>query len=176
MTPDGRHEPPGTTRPRTLPVLIRYYTRTLNRFKRFVLGDKPDALKHLGEIDQRAWRQYQVHLKRTTPLERAQFYARQMEARKIKTVATLARVLREPPQRLWRALRLLELPEPVRRYLEEHRTPDMIRYFTERRLRSLLNIHDPRTIWRRFQQMLEEARRKGGIWGPSDPEPSMKPK
>ncbi len=157
----------------TFRVSTPCYRRVKGRKTLLALGDKPDPLKHLDRIDQTIWEQYQVHLKRTTPLERAQFYAWQMEARGLKSTAALERALGEPFHRVWRALRLLELPEPVKRYLEEHRTPEMVRYFTERKLLSLLKLRDPRPIWRRFQDMLSEAHREAGIWSQPNGDPSM---
>lgn len=157
---------------RTFRVATPCYRRVSGRKTQLILGDKPDPLKHLDRIDQTIWEQYQVHLKRTTPLERARFYARQMEARGLKSTAALERALGEPFHRVWRALRLLELPEPVQRYLEEHRTPDMVRYFAERKLLTLLKLRDPRAIWRRFQEMLAEARREAGVWSQPGDVPS----
>lgn len=152
------------------------YRRSSGRKTQLVLGDKPDILKHLDRIDEGIWEQYQVHLKRTTPLERAQFYARQMEARRLKSAAALERALGEPFHRVWRALRLLELPEPVQRYLDEHRTPEMVRYFTERKLLALLKLRNPREIWRRFQDMLAESHREAGVWSQPQQEVSKEPR
>ena len=67
MPPEGRHEPTEATRKRAFPIVANYYTRTLKRYKRFVLGDKPTDLKHLDSIDESVWEQYENHLKRITP-------------------------------------------------------------------------------------------------------------
>jgi hypothetical protein len=67
------------------------YTRWANRRQEFVLGGKPDALKGVGAIHQKVWKQYQSHLDRTPPLDRARFYARQMEARRLRSTAALER-------------------------------------------------------------------------------------
>jgi len=156
-------------------VSTPYYARKTNRQFHLILEDRPDSLKHLDQVNERIWAQYQRHLKRTTPLERALFYTRQMEVRGLKSAAALERALREPPLRVWRSLRLLELPEPVRQFLTEHRTPEMVRYFTERKLLDLLRLREPRRIWRRFQEMVTQARRQAGIWRQSQEEPSPKP-
>ncbi len=144
------------------------YSRWADRRREFVLGQKPDALKGVGSIHKRVWDQYQNHLERTTPLERARFYARQMEARGLRSTAALERLLGLPTLRIWRALRLLELPEPIQRFLDEHRTPAVIRYFTERKLLELLKLGDARRIGRRFQELVGEAQKEAGVWRSPD--------
>jgi hypothetical protein len=144
------------------------YTRWANRRQEFVLGGKPDALKGVGTLHQKVWKQYQNHLDRTTPLDRARFYARQMEARRLRSTAALERLLGEPTLRVWRALQLLALPEPIQRFLDEHRTPEVIRYFTERKLLELLKLGDARRIGRRFQEMVAEAEKEAGVWRSQD--------
>jgi len=56
--------------------LIRYYTRTRDRHKGFVPGDKPEALRRLSSIDESVWEQYDKFTNRITPLERGEFYRR----------------------------------------------------------------------------------------------------
>ena len=140
------------------------YTRCVNRHKEIVPAPKPNALKHLGLIDQKAWEQYEAHLKRLSPLEEAEFYARQMEARRLRSQAALARCLGKPLNRLSRVLKLLELPEPIKAFLREHRTPVYLRYFSEPRLTELLRLGDARTAWRRFREMVAQADREAGVW------------
>jgi len=141
-----------------------YFTRSLHRRREFVLGGKPDALKRLGRIDQKVWKQYQTHLSRTTPLERAEFYSRELRERKLRSHHALARLLDEPINRVGRYMRLLDLPEPVKAFLREHREPEIVRFFTETRLHELVRIGDARAAWRRFQEMVREAHREAGIW------------
>jgi hypothetical protein len=97
-------------------------------------------------------------------MERAVFYSNQLELRGLRSQWALAEFLNEPVARITRHLRLLELPEPVRRSLLESKNPAQLRYFTERRLRELLKLEDPRIAWRRFQGMLLEADREAGVW------------
>lgn len=149
---------------RPLRATTPYYTRNLSRRKKFVLGHKPGALKHLGRIDKKVWKQFQTHLSRTTPLERAEYYARELRERKIRSHHALARLLGEPINRVGRYMRLLELPEPVKAFLREHREPEYVRYFTETRLHELVQIGDSRAAWRRFQEMVQEADCEAGIW------------
>jgi len=162
-----RHQAPGANpsgASRSLRVATPCYSVSGGKRSRLVVGDKPDLLKHLERVDRKIWEQYQNHLKRTTPLERAEFYARQMEAMGLKSAAALERLLKEPPLRVWRALKILELPEPVLQFLREHRTPEHVRYFTERKLLALLRLREPRRIWRRFQEMVAEAEQEAGVW------------
>jgi hypothetical protein len=137
------------------------YTRWADRRQEFVLGGKPDALKAVGSIHQKVWDQYQNHLERATPLDRARYYARQMEARHLRSTAALERLLGLPSLRAWRALRLLQLPEPIQQFLDEHRTPAVVRYFTERKLLEILKLGDVRRMGRRFQIRQDEPRTKG---------------
>ncbi len=151
-------------RRRSLRAVTPYYTRWTNRQKELVLSEKPEVLRHLGSLHKKVLKQYQTLQKRErTPLEEAEFYARQMESRGLKSIAALARLLKLPAKRVSRHLLLLGLPEPIKRFLAEHRTPEYVRYFSERKLRLLLRL-DPRSAWRRFQAMAEEARREAGIW------------
>ena len=169
IPPDGRHEPSDGPRPRALPVLARYYTRIQKRYKRFVLGDKPDLLKHLDSIDESVWEQYENHLKRITPLERAEFYRRLMDEKKLKSMCALARAVGKDEAAIRKYMSLLKLPEPIQQFLREHRTPTYVRYFTEERLRELLKLASPRAAWRRFQEMVAEADRQGRSWTPVTP-------
>ena len=149
---------------RTLRAATPYYTVSQNGARRAVLGARPKALLHLGRIDQKIWKQYQTYLGRTTPLERAELYARQMRERGLRSAPALARALGEERHVVRRFLRLLELPQAIRQYLAEHRTPQVVRYFTEARLRELLRIPDARAALRRFREMVAEADRQEGIW------------
>jgi hypothetical protein len=134
-----------------------------------VLSEKPEVLRHFGYLHKKVLKQYQTLLKRErTPLEEAEFYVRQMESRGLKSLAALARLLRMPAKRVSRHVLLLGLPEPIKRFLTEHREPEYLRYFSERRLRELVRL-DPWSAWRRFQAMVAEARREAGIW--KDPAP-----
>jgi hypothetical protein len=149
---------------RALRAATPYYTRWVNRRREWVLSEKPAVLRHLGSLDKKALKQYQTLQKcERTPLEEAEFYARQLESRGLKSLAALARLLKVPAKRVSRHLLLLGLPEPIKRFLAEHRTPEYVRYFSEGKLRTLLRL-DVRSAWRRFQAMIEEAKQQAGIW------------
>ena len=94
---------------RSLRAATGYYTRWIDRSKAFVLGEKPGLLKHLGSVDKRVWKQYQIHLRRATPLERAEFYAREMKERRAKSHQALSLLLGEPRNRVGRSIKLLAL-------------------------------------------------------------------
>ena len=56
-----------------------------------ILAEKPEVLRHLGPLDKKTMQQYRTLLKRErTPIEEAEFYARQMESRGLKSIAALA--------------------------------------------------------------------------------------
>ncbi len=149
---------------RPLRDVTPYYSRSVDRRKEFVLGPKPGVLKGLGSIDKKVWKQYQTHLNRTTPLERAEFYAREMMERRMRSFRALSLLLGEPVNRVGRYIKLLDLPEPVKAFLRQHREPEYLRYFTERRLQELARQGDSRAAWRRFQAMVREAEQDAGIW------------
>jgi len=76
---------------RALRDVTPYYSRSVDRRKVFVLGPKPGVLKDLGRIDKKVWEQYQTVLKRQkTPLERAEFYAREMKERRMRSFRALS--------------------------------------------------------------------------------------
>jgi len=156
--------PGGRPAVRTLRAAEEYFSRRQHGRKRFVLGERPDVFKHLEDIDQAAWKQYETYLKRTTPLERAEFYSRKMGAGRYRSIRALARSLGEHVSGVARVLKLLELPEPIQNWLREHRTPEYVRFFTEKRLRELLALGDTRVAWKQFQAMIEEAAQNSGIW------------
>jgi hypothetical protein len=136
------------------------------RHKEFVLGEKPDVLKHAKSLKKGVWRQYQTYLKRTPPIERAEFYVREMKERRAGSFRALSLLLGEPVERVTRLVRLLRLPEPVKAILRKRREPEILRYFTETRLGELLKLRESRAVWRQFQEMLREAEREPGIWKP----------
>jgi hypothetical protein len=118
------------------------------------LSPKPKDLPE-GPVDQRSWKQYQSYLSRVRPVARADFYKRLMEREGLKTTRAVARVTGEDHSRIARVLKILELPKPVLDYLRTHDSPTVIGYFTESRLRGLATLKDPRRIWQRFQEMLQ---------------------
>ncbi len=145
-----------------------YYTRLIDQRKELVLAEKPAALKHLKSLNKKVLKQYQTLLKRErTPLEEAECYVREKEYRGLKSLAALARLLGLPRKRVTRHVQLLALPEPIKRFLTEHRTPEYVRYFSEGRLHELLRL-DARSAWRRFQTMVREAQQEAGIWKSND--------
>ena len=163
----------GADAQRTLPAYTPYYTRAEAKRRFFDLSEKPGLLKHLDTIDQQAWEQYESHLSRISPLERAEAYRSQMAEMKLRSVCALARALGKDEAGIRQYLKLLNLPAPIREYLKEHRDPATVRYFSENRLSGLLKLGDPRTAWRKFQEMLAEARGESGLWSQPDPESSI---
>ncbi len=154
---------PGSGR-RTLRATTPYYTRLVDRRKELVLSKKPEVLRHLGALDKKALKQYRTVLKRErTPLEEAALYLRQMESRGLKSITALARLLKVSRKRVERHLHLLNLPEPIRKFLAEHRQPQYVRYFSARKLHQIVRL-DVRSAWRRFQAMVREAEQEAGIW------------
>jgi len=149
---------------RTLRAVTPFHTRLTSGRRELVLSQKPAVLRHLGSLNKKVQKQYQTHLKRErAPLEEAEFYVREKEYRALKSLAALARLLGLPSKRVTRHVQLLGLPEPIKRFLTEHRTPEYVRYFSEGRLHELVRL-DARSAWRSFQAMVREAQQEAGIW------------
>lgn len=140
---------------RTLPTRTECYSRHERRHRVLELSPKPKSLPE-GTVDQRAWRQYQSYLSRVRPVARAEFYKRLMEREGLKTTRAIARVTGEDHSRIARVLKILELPEPVLQYLRSHDSPAVVGFFTEKKLRELTELGEPRRIWQEFQRMLRE--------------------
>jgi len=159
LIPVANHKTPR----RTLRAFTQFYTTSLHRTKRLVLSQKPAELAHLELVDQHAWEKYQTYLQRTSPLERAEFYQRQMKERGLRTAQAVAAVVGESGDMVRRHLRILELPETVRTYLRDNRTPENLRFFSLRELLKLVRVGDPKATTRRFRELLAEAR--GSVTG-----------
>ena len=140
---------------RTLSVQSPFFTRYEARQAILELGARPDSLR-AATVDQRAWKGYQAYLSRIRPVDRADFYERLKEREGCKSLRALARITGEDWSRVARALKVLELPSPVLDYLRTHDSQQLSGYFSERRLRQLLALKDPKKIWTRFQGMLKQ--------------------
>ncbi len=99
----------------------------------FDLSQKPYLLKHLNTVDQAAWQQYEAHLSRVSPLERAESYRALMEQMGLKSICALARAVGKDESGVRQYLNLLDLPAPIQQFLKENRTPAYVRYFSEKR-------------------------------------------
>jgi len=150
--------PPG----RTLRAAEDYFTRYEHGRKRFVVDEQPDVLRHLGTIDQTVWRKYETFLKRSNPLEQAEFYAQQLSQGRYRGIRALAKAFKQDFSSFARHLRLLKLPQPIQGYLREHRTPEIVRY------RDLVKVREAKAAWRKFQEMLAQARREAKLWSPPE--------
>lgn len=120
-----------------------------------MLGEKPEALGD-GKIDDRAWKGYQAYLSRIRPVDRADFYQRLRERHGCTTVRALAQITGEDWSRVARVLKLLELPAPILDYLRTHDSPQLATQFSERSLRKLLLLKNPKRIWNGFQEILNK--------------------
>ncbi|MFH1226902.1 MAG: hypothetical protein V1701_03230 [Planctomycetota bacterium] len=149
---------------RLLVVKIPYYTIHQNRKQVFVLTKKPEALEHLNSINQRTWKQYQAYLNKITPVEKASFYNRLKKRHGVNSIRALAKITGEDWSRIAKILKVLELPEPILQFLRENKTPGLMRYFTEKRLRQLVLFKDHRLLYRKFKLMVEDARKQTGLW------------
>lgn len=66
----------------------------------------------------------------------------------------MAKVTGDDWSRVAKVLKILDLPAPLLDFLRTHDTPEITAAFTERQLRELLALKDPRAMWARFQKIL----------------------
>ena len=86
-----------------------------------------------------------------------------MASRALQSITALARLLKVSRKRVERHLHLLTLPEPIRKFLAEHREPQYVRYFSARKLHQIARM-DVRSAWRVFRSMVRKAEQEAGIW------------
>jgi hypothetical protein len=127
--------------PRTYWCEFQFFTMISGFRQKFCLGSRPGDLAHVDTIEQKAWEKHQAYLNRLErlPLEKAEYYVRLKEAHGVNTVRGLSKITGENWSYIAKILRTLELPEPVKDFLQSNRTePALVRFFHLRRLRDIV--------------------------------------
>ena len=142
--------------------IFKYCTAIYSIFERrrqqFVFGERPEALEDVGIPDQRDVEGYRTYLSRLEnfPLKKAEYYRELQESTGIQSVRGLSEITGEDWSYIARVLRTLELPAPIRDYLQSHRDPAVVTTFHLRRLTELVRLGDEDIQFARFRKMLDE--------------------
>jgi len=128
------------------------------RRQQFVFGERPEALGDVGIPDQRGMERYRTYLARLEnfPLKKAEYYRELQESTGIQSVRGLSEITGEDWSSIARVLRTLELPAPIRDYLQSRRDPAVVKTFHLRRLLELVRLQSDDLRFSRFREMLDE--------------------
>ena len=129
------------------------------RRQQFVFGERPEVLEDVGIPDQRDMERYRTYLARLEnfPLKKAEYYRELQESTGIKSVRGLSEITGEDWSSIARVLRTLELPAPIRDYLQSHRDPAIVKTFHLSRLLELVRLDTESLQFARFREMLDEV-------------------
>ena len=128
------------------------------RRQQFVFGERPEALSDCGIPAQRDMERYRTYLTRLEnfPLKKAEYYRDLQESTGIQSVRGLSEITGEDWSSVARVLRTLELPMPIRDYLQSRRDPAIVKTFHLRRLLELVRLQTEGLQFARFREMLDE--------------------
>jgi len=137
-------------------------------------GRRPALIAGGRPYNKRQLAAYQNHLRRVSPLEWARRYQAKLESEPGMTKVDVARQFGVSRVRVVQYLKLLRLDPRVIETIDAHFSdPVVAATCTERRLRNLLATTAPAQQWRRFQEILQEARSNPGVWSQPNGDPSM---
>jgi hypothetical protein len=145
--------------PRTYWSEFPFFIRVSGFRQKLCLGQRPEDLADTDTVEQKAWEKHQSYLHRLErfPLEKAEYYMRLKAAHGVQTVRALATLTGENWSYIAKVLRTLELPEPVKGFLQQNRTePTVVRFFHLRRLLDIVRQGEERLQLARFRELVEE--------------------
>ena len=93
---------------------------------------------------------------KTSLLRKLFNYRDLQESTGVKSVRGLSEITGEDWSYIARILKTFELPEVLRKYLEEHQQPEIVKYFNLRRLIELVHLEDAGSQMARFRELLNE--------------------
>lgn len=128
------------TFPRTYWCEFSFYFVLENHRKRICFGYRPEDLDDIDTIHKKALKKHQIYLNRLErfPLDKAELYLRLKESHGVNSVRDLSKITGEDWSYIAKVLRLLELPEPIKEFLQNNkRDPGIVRIFN---LLKLLDI------------------------------------
>lgn len=145
-----------TNSPKSAWEVTPYYTRCFDKGKLFIRGRKPRELAEIAKITERQWGMYQNHLSRQNPILIGLRYLKVFEQESITSYAKAAQVLGVSRIRVYQLTSLVtKLPPEITEFLLMNADdPDVLRTFTERRLRPLTALPTKKSQMRQFTQML----------------------
>jgi hypothetical protein len=123
-------------------------------------------LAHIARITARQWAQYESALKRDNPILKGLRWLRVFEDESVRTYAQAAEIIGVSRERVYQLTSLVtKLPPRIKDFLAGTKDPDLLRFFTERRLRPLTMLSDAEAQMTLFAELLGEAKD-----GKSDPD------
>lgn len=141
---------------------------------RMAWGQRPALIAGSRPYSKRHLKAYQNHLRRVSPLEWARRYEAELESSPGMTKVDVARRFGVSRVRVVQFLNLLKLDPRVIQYIDANFSdPVVAATCSERRLRDLLATTAPAKQWRRFQEILKEAKSNPGVWTNPDEEPTV---
>lgn len=150
--------------PRTYWYEFQFFTMISGFRQKFCLGSRPEDLSDVDTIEQKAWEKHQAYLNRLErlPLEKAEYYVRLKEAHGVSTVRGLSKITGENWSYIAKVLRTLELPEPVKGFLQSNKSePAIVRFFHLRRLLDIVRQGEERLQLARFRELMGEMEGSG---------------
>jgi len=132
-----------------------FYSIFNQRRQQIVFGERPEDLRDVQSIDQRIWEKHQTYLSRIEnfPLKKAAYYRNLQESTGVKSVRGLSEITGEDWSYIAKVLKILELPEFIRSYLNKNQHQTILKHFHLRRLLELLRL-PPGVQPQRFQEMI----------------------
>jgi hypothetical protein len=125
----------------------------------FIRGRKPQELAHIARITARQWAQYESGLKRGNPILKGLRWLRVFEDESVRTYAQAAEIIGVSRERVYQLTSLVtKLPPRIKDFLAGTKDPDLLRFFTERRLRPLTMLSDAEVQMAQFGELLAEAK------------------
>jgi hypothetical protein len=133
-----------------------YYTRCFDKGKLLVRGTKPKELAEIAKISERQWSVYQNHLSRKNPILIGLRYLKVFEQESITSYAKAAQVLGVSRIRVYQLTSLVtKLPAEITEFLPENADdPDILRTFTERRMRPCISLPSRKSQIAKFRELL----------------------
>lgn len=146
--------------PRTYWTEFPFYIIIKSRRQKFCMGYRPEDLTHIETIEQKVWKKHQSHLNRLEyfPLDKAEYYLRLKEAHGVNTVRDLSRITGEDWSYIAKLLRILSLPNPIKKFLRKNKEdPVIVKQFPLNKLLDIVRQGEERLQLSRFGEFLGEV-------------------
>ena len=133
--------------------------------KKFIFGERPEALREVETIDQRILEKHQTYLSRLEnfPLKKAAYYRKLQESTGNQSVRGLAEITGEDWSTIAKVLRTLELPQGIQDFLNKNPFPQIVKHFHLCCLLELVRLGDETLQFSRFREMIEEIQAEGTL-------------
>jgi len=142
--------------PRTFVFKQTFYSIFQQGKKRILAGERPTSLADAETIDQKILEKHRTYLARleSFPLKKAAYYQRLKESAGVHSVRGLSEITGEDWSYIARLLRILKLPESIKKVLLENQNPAIVKHFHLRRLLEIVRL-SPNIQTQRFGEIME---------------------